>query len=116
MAGRYKVGAKEARTADGITFDSVREKDAYLGFSILEKHRAIAKLELQVKFPLWAAQPQKDGSWKPVQFGTWTCDFLVTELDGTVRIYDSKGARTREFIRAKKIWEINYPDLRIVEV
>jgi hypothetical protein len=115
MAGRYRVAKKEDRTCDGIVFMSKHEMEAYQAFRILEKHRAIAKLELQVAYPLYAAKPKPDGTFEAVQFSKYVADFRVTENDGTIRIYDAKGHATAEYKRSKKVFEINYPQLRIVE-
>lgn len=117
MTARIRVAPKEERTADGILFDSRREMQHYLQFRALEKSGAIAKLELQVQFVLWAHSGvlgTTDQIITPV--AKYIADFVVTEKDGTRRVYDSKGHKT-EIYRLKKKWfEACYPDLRIVEI
>ena len=111
MAARIKVAAAEDRTADGIVFHSKREMQAYCGFRALEKSGQIKKLNRQVAFPLLA---YCEG--KPVRISEYRADFVITELDGTVRVYDSKGFRTEMFKLKKKWFGWCYPHLRIVEI
>ncbi len=113
--GKYGVGIPERRTFEGIVFHSIRECDAYRGFRMLEKSGQIKKLERQVKFRLLAARLVL-GIWTAVEVSSYIADFVVTELDGTKRIYESKGVRTPEYKLKFKLFHANYPDLRIVEM
>lgn len=114
---KYNVGPPESRTYDRdgecIVFDSRRERDAYAGFRLLEKNGKIARLERQVAFPLMAFAP---ASTSGVLVGKYVADFVVTELDGTRRIYDSKGVRTAMYKFKMKLFAANYPELRVVEI
>ena len=113
--GKYGVAPVEERTCEGIVFHSKREMIAYQGFRILEKSGQIAKLERQVPYDLWAWYPDQQG----VVFSSvaqYICDFRVTELDGTVRLYETKGVSTAVYKLKKKIFCANYPHLRIVEI
>ena len=125
--GKYGVAPVEERTAEGIVFHSKREKDAYVGFRILEKTGQIAKLECQVPFHLFALRPRAEIasglatdtgviSGVGVKVGIYIADFRITERDGTIRIYETKGVRTPEYKLKKKIFSANYPHLRIVEI
>ncbi len=110
--GKYGVGIPERRTFEGIVFHSIRECDAYRGFRMLEKSGQITKLAIQQEFALYAWS-LKNGA---VPVGKYIADFVVTELDGTKRIYESKGVRTPEYKLKFKLFHANYPDLRIVEI
>lgn len=114
---KYGVAPAEQRTMDGIVFHSKKEMQDYQRFAILLKAGSIKKLELQVKFPLLAfrlIETSLQGLAIPV--AKYIADFVVTELDGTRRIYDSKGVQTPTYRLKRKIFEANYPDLRIVEI
>ena len=109
MPARIKVASAEQRTADGIVFHSKREMQAYCGFRALEKSGQIKSLKLQVPFYLLAGGT-------PVVVAKYVADFVVTELDGTVRVYDVKGYSTEMYRLKKKWFHACYPDLRIVEI
>ena len=98
---------------DGIMFHSKKEAADYANFALLLKNGKIANLERQVSFRLfaWAPQPTVVSG-----VAKYIADFVVTELDGTKRIYDSKGYSTPMYKLKKKIFEANYPHLRIVEI
>ena len=122
MSGRIKVAPPEQRTYEGILFQSKKEMEAYRGFRALEKSGAIRKLERQVVFPLFA-YVLREGS-RCATVAKYIADFVVTELDGTVRIYDSKAwdVRKQKFVYTemytlkKKWFGACYPHLRIVEI
>lgn len=125
MAGRYKVAAKEDRTADGIVFDSRKEMIDYVNIFRPLINSGIT-VKLQVRFPLWAhpgvhyddmnlsVRQYHDGA--PVKVAEWIADFVVVEKTGPPRIYDSKGHRTAIYKLKKKFFEACYPKLRIVEI
>ncbi len=77
------------------------------------------KVELQKPFRLYAFY-NVDGEPGPclqkIFVCTYEADFVVTEKDGTLRVYDAKGHRTAMYILKKKLFEANYPTLRIVEI
>jgi hypothetical protein len=121
--GRIRVSKKEDRTADGIVFHSKYEMNDYLKFKSMLKGGAIKKYERQVHYPLFGAQPRCGGDefsnqneYFAVQVSEYVADHVVTELDGTLRVYDSKGHQTAEYKRSKKWFEVCYPHLRIVEI
>jgi hypothetical protein len=126
LKNKYHVAPAEERTVDGIVFHSKREAQHYIQFRALEKGGAIQKLEIQVPFALCAHGGLKHGhglayaeyepTAPPVPIAKYIADFVVTERDGSIRIYDSKGFRTPEFKLKKKLFEANYPYLRIVEI
>lgn len=114
---KYNVGSKEDRTADNICFDSIREKNAYIN-QFRPLMRSGIKVELQKPYQLFACGGMalgKDGLF-PVEICKYLADFVVTDPDGTVRVYDVKGVRSKEFIIKAKMFHANYPHLRIVEL
>ena len=110
MAGRIKVGIPEARTADNIVFDSIREKEAYLNI-FRPLMRSGIKVEMQKAFPLHCHGPV--GS--PIEICKIVIDFVVTEPNGELRYYDPKGWRT-DIWKIKKKWFENEYGARIVEL
>ncbi len=113
--GKYGVSPAKKRTLDNVTFHSQREMLAYRGFRALLDSGGIKSLELQVPYVLYAAQA---GAFNPelVPVGKLIVDFKVTELDGTVRIYESKGMATQTYKLKRKLFEACYPHLRLVEI
>ena len=130
MGGRINVAPPEQRTHEGIVFHSKKEMEAYCGFRALEKSGAIRKLERQVPFVLYASIPPgvrgtvETYATIPVAVSKYVADFVITELDGTVRIYDSKAwdVRKQKFVYTemytlkKKWFHACFPHLRIVEI
>lgn len=118
MAGRYKVAAKENRTSDdGIVFHSRREMLCYVN-QFRPLMRSGIKVELQKPYLLFACGGMAlgPGGLFPVPVGKYIADFVVTENEGTVRVYDAKGHATETYKLKKKIFEACYPYLHIVEI
>ena len=113
MAGRYKVVPRESRTADGIVFDSGHEMEQYLYLKAMQRCGAITDLKLQVKFPLWAVNPETG---ETATISHWVADFVFTGLDGKITYADAKGHRTKEYLRTKKWWQFCYAPRYIVEL
>ncbi len=113
MKNKYHVAPKEDRTADGITFHSKKEMLAYVN-TFRPLMRSGIQVEMQKPFLLCAYTPKPDLMCQAV--GEYLADFVVTEKDGTVRVYDVKGFSTPEYKLKKKIFSANYPHLRIVEL
>ena len=97
---RHKFNAKQAKRhwPDGteIKFQSKREAAYYDKLCFAQQSGSLLFFLRQVPFHL-------PGGVK------YTCDFLEFWADGTVRVVDVKGRRTKEFIRAKKQVEALYP-------
>lgn len=118
MRQRSKYGVmtdaagKEARTLDGILFDSKREMAVYQSLMALQRAGTIRGLERQVKFPLNALDAS---SLKPEKVCFYVADFVCQDLDGRTCVYDAKGVKTAMYRLKKKWFEVQY-GLRIVEV
>lgn len=89
---------------DGIKFDSVKEKNRYIGLKQLEKLGVIHNLELQKKYVL---QPSFKLNGKTIRSITYIADFVYIQ-DGVEIIEDVKGMRTKEYLLKKKLFEYKY--------
>lgn len=89
---------------NGIKFDSVKEKNRYIGLKQLEKLGVIQNLQRQVKYEL---QPSFKLNGKTVRSITYIADFVYIQ-DGMEVIEDVKGMRTKEYILKKKMFEYKY--------
>ncbi len=118
MPGRYKVANKEDRTADGIVFDSRAEMLAYCN-QFRPLMQSGIKVELQKRFALFAAVPEtipSNGHFDCHKVCEYIADFVVTEKDGSLRIYDVKGHVNALYALKRKLFHACYPHLRIVEI
>ena len=116
--GRYKVAPKAERTWNGIVFHSAREMENHIKFDALLRAGQILKLERQVPFTLFAAK-QLDGyfvQYSAVPISKYLADHVVTELDGSVTIYETKGHKTAAYKLAKKWFLVCYSHLEIIEI
>ena len=89
---------------DGIKFDSVKEKNRYIGLKQLERLGVIQNLQRQVKNEL---QPSFKLNGKTVRSITYIADFVYIQ-DGIEIIEDTKGFRTKEYLLKKKLFEYKY--------
>ncbi|MEK4474305.1 DUF1064 domain-containing protein [Paenibacillus sp. FSL R7-0048] len=87
---------------NGIKFDSKMEGEYYQYLLQLKKIGLIKDFSTQPKYVLQE---------KPKI--TYIADFLVTDLDGSERVIDIKGAETAVFRTKLKLFQANYPTLRI---
>ena len=89
---------------DGIKFDSVKEKNRYIGLKQMEKLGVIQNLQRQVKYEL---QPSFKLNGKTIRTITYIADFVYVQDDVEV-IEDVKGMRTKEYLLKKKMFEYKY--------
>lgn len=111
-------------TIDGITFDSKKEARRYQELKILEKANIISDLKLQVKYVLIPAQREPDviGKRGGIKKGSlierecsYIADFVYTDSKGKIRVEDTKGVRTKEYIIKRKLM-LYIHGIRISEV
>ena len=88
-AKRPKYGNRKTKV-DGKTYDSAREAKRHSELALMQKAGEIYGWAEQVTFLL-------PGGVK------YRADFVVLQRDGTFRIEDSKGVRTKEYIMKKKL-------------
>jgi len=93
---KYNVGAKEKRTVDNITFDSIKEAKRYRELKLAQQAGNVIMFLLQPRF-------ETGGGTK------YRADFQVFWANGDVTFEDVKGRRTKDYIRAKKQVEALYP-------
>lgn len=93
-----------------MVFDSKHEFDVWFD---LRNNPAVANVERQVPFQILPAQYiDKKCVEKSVKY---IADFVVTMQDGTTRVVDAKGMRTRDYILKRKMM-LYFNKIRIEEV
>lgn len=96
--GKYGVASKQARTVDGITFDSKGEAHRWLELKTLERAHKIRNLRRQIPFPLIMANG------RPIVTPTgramkYVADFAYEEFvnsEWREKFEDFKGMDTKE--------------------
>jgi hypothetical protein len=113
--GRYKVSPKEARTYDGIVFDSKWESETYKLLSTILP--AGVNIHKQVTFLL--QEKFKDPNGKGVREINYLADFVITrateltanEIPSDAFVIDSKGHLTDIFKIKNKMFMYKYRTL-----
>jgi hypothetical protein len=117
-----KYNNKKAE-ADGLVFDSVRERNRYLELKLMERAGDISDLRRQVKFTLIDTQrePDTQGPRGGIKRGkvieketAYIADFVYTANGETV-VEDAKGVKTPEYIIKRKLMLERY-GIRIKEI
>ena len=103
---RNKYNAKRT-TVDGISFASKAEAKRYSELKLLEAAGEISGLECQPKFTFCVND-------KPAFF--YKADFRYRDQSGAHVVEDVKGVRTPVYRLKKKLIELAYPEITIVEV
>lgn len=98
--------------ADGITFDSIKERDRYLELKLMEKAGEITDLELQKEYILIPKQYSpstltKQGKEKRGRLLERECkyraDFVYKDISGNEIVEDTKGMRTPDYLIKRKL-------------
>ena len=100
-------------TLDGISFDSIKERDYYAQLLLLKKAGEVVSIELQPKFEL---QPGFERNGKREQPITYKADFKVSYADGHIEIVDTKGFKTDVYGIKRKMLLYRYPNIEFKEV
>lgn len=87
-------------TVDGITFDSVKEKDYYCELKVLRMAGVVKDFERQVKYVLQESFKYFKRTERAI---TYIADFRVTYADGHVEVVDVKGYRTDVYRIKRKL-------------
>ena len=102
---------------DGITFDSIKEKNRYIELKILEKSGLIKDLELQKVFELQPSFKKNDKTYRKI---TYKSDFYYFDNEKSKYIVEdvkaSKKFKTKVYKLKKKMFEYKYNDLEIREI
>lgn len=109
----HKYGAK-AMSLDGIRFDSKAEGNFYGRLKLLQRAGLIKEIQLQPSFLL--QEPFTDRYGEMHNAISYIADFRVTFPDGSQKVYDTKGVRTKEYVIKKKLFLMRYPDALFEEV
>lgn len=102
---------------DGITFDSIKEKNRYIELKILEKSGLIKDLELQKVFELQPSFKKNDKTYRKIIYKS---DFYYFDNEkGKYIVEDVKASekfKTEVYKLKKKMFEYKYNDLEIREI
>ncbi len=103
---------KEARTFDGITFDSKREMEVYRDWVRPQVAAGLLRnLQFQVKFALNIKTPTGFN----IRVGYYVADWTALDRQGRLLILEAKGHRTPLYKWKKKHMEAEY-GIRITEL
>lgn len=112
-SSRNKYGAKKT-SVDDITFDSKSESEFYKVLLLYKRSGKILDIKLQPKYLLQEEfVDYTDTIHKPIYY---VADFEVLFSEGITKVYDSKGAKTKEYSLKKKMLLYRYPSMIFEEV
>ena len=113
---KYNVGPPEARTVDGIVFDSAKEAGRWKELRAAEKAGIIHNLERQVRFPLMGHAMKSLVHTLDVEpvIGFYEADFIYVDDRGRSIVEDCKGVRTALYRWKRRHFELQY-GLKILE-
>lgn len=106
---RSKYGSKKV-TVDGYTFDSKDEAAYYRYLVRLKAEEKIINFELQ---PVYELIPKFKKHGKSFRRTTYTPDFLIYHLDGSIELIDVKGFSTQQGELRKKLFDYKNPDVKL---
>ena len=91
---------------NGITFDSIKEKNRYIELKLLEKAGLIKDLKLQYEFELQPAFTLKN---KKIRKISYIADFYYFDnKENDYVVEDTKGMRTEVYKIKKKMFQYRY--------
>ena len=97
-------------TVDGISFDSKNEAEFYKSLKLRKSKGEIENFELQPKFTLIEGFKKDGKTYRPI---TYTLDFTVYHIDGTIEYVDVKGMTTQQGELRIKLFNWKYRDLKL---
>ena len=97
-------------TVDGISFDSKDEAEFYKSLKLRKSKGEIENFELQPKFTLIEGFKKDGKTYRPI---TYTLDFTVYHIDGTIEYVDVKGMTTQQGELRIKLFNWKYRDLKL---
>lgn len=96
--------------ADGIQFDSIKEKNRYIELKLMEKAGEISDLKLQVEYELIPPQKIVTGytktlkpKYKTIRGCSYKADFTYLDHDKNMVVEDVKGVKTDVYKLKKKL-------------
>ena len=99
---------------DGITFDSQKERNHYIGLKMLERAGEIKDLELQKVFELQPSFKKNNKTYRKITYKADFCYFNIKE--GKYIVEDVKGFKTEVYKLKKKMFEYVYKDYELKEI
>jgi len=90
---------------DGITFDSIKEKNYYIKLKMMQNSGKISELKLQVPFVLIETFKLEDKTYRQTKY---IADFTYTDENGKYHVVDTKGFKTKEYLLKKKLMAWKY--------
>ena len=91
---------------DGITFDSIKEKNRYIELKLMERAGLIKDLKLQYEFEL---QPAFTLNNKKIRKISYIADFYYFDnKENDYVVEDTKGMRTEVYKIKKKMFQYRY--------
>lgn len=90
---------------DGITFDSIKEKNYYIKLKIMQNSGKISELKLQVPFVLIETFKVGRKTYKQTKY---IADFTYKDEEGKYHVVDTKGFKTKEYQLKKKLMAWKY--------
>lgn len=92
-------------TFDGITFDSIKEKNYYIKLKMMQDSGKISDLKLQTPFVLIETFKLEDKTYRQTKY---IADFTYIDENGKYHVVDTKGFRTPEYKLKKKLMAWKY--------
>ncbi|MFL8969332.1 DUF1064 domain-containing protein [Helcococcus kunzii] len=98
---------------DGITFDSILEKDRYIELKRLEKLGLISDLKLQPKFEIIPTVRYRNKTYRVTYY---IADFMYLDSKKNKIVEDTKGFETDVYKLKRKLFLLQNPDIDFREV
>ena len=90
---------------DGMTFDSIKEKNYYIKLKMMQNSGKIKELKTQVPFVLLETFKLDDKTYRQTKY---IADFTYYDNEGKYHVVDAKGFRTPEYKLKKKLMAWKY--------
>lgn len=95
-----------------IKFASNKERKYYQNLQIQKQQGLIRDFAFQVRFEII---PKAEGKLRRYPAKYYIADFIVTDTDGTERVIDTKGVKTKDYILKRHLFMLKYGK-EIIEV
>ena len=90
---------------NGMTFDSIKERNYYIKLEYMQKLGKISELKLQVPFVLIETFKLENKTYRQTKY---IADFTYIDENGKYHIVDAKGFHTKEYELKKKLMAWKY--------
>jgi len=109
---RPKYGNRKT-VIDDIKFDSQREANEYCELKIRKQAGEILDFDMQVPFKVVPGFARGRKKYRPT---IYIADFVVTHLDGTKEVRETKGVKTSAYMIKRKLFAEKFPEYKFTEV